>query len=147
MYMFLLMGVACDQMTKYLARIWGPSVLTSFFSITKTWNPGISWGLFPCHTNFCRWALIVGECVVLVIIYRWYKKSHSLWERRGILCIATGACGNMLDRIFFGSIFDFLDLHWNTWHFPAFNVADIFISIGFLILMKESLWSQKQKSF
>ena len=144
---FLFLAIALDQLTKLFVRSFGSYSVTSFLTITSTWNMGVGWGLFPCRTSVCRWILIGIELTIISFFVVWYRRSASVWEKRGILCVIAGACGNLLDRLFFGAVFDFLDLYWYRWHFPTFNVADIFISMGFLILMKESLCSGKNKSF
>jgi signal peptidase II len=146
-FKILIILILLDQVSKMFARSVKPFSVAPFFNNVHAWNPGISWGLFPCHSTLCKWILVFVELCVLTLVILWHRKSPSALERAGLLCIIAGACGNLLDRISFGAVFDFIDLHWGGWHFPAFNVADIFISMGFLILMKESLWSGKNRSF
>ena len=103
----------------------------------EAYNTGISWGLFSKTGKVLRWWFIgfsVG--LVAMFLYMFYseKRASTQWA---IALIISGACGNIWDRFWFGALFDFLSLHWKNFHFPVFNVADILISVGLMILLRD----------
>lgn len=101
-----------------------------FFNIVFTWNPGTSFSLFRAMGEVAPMILIVGTGFITgFILYYLYQRAQS-YEVVPLALIAGGAIGNLLDRIRFGAVIDFLDFHIGGWHWPAFNVADICIVVG-----------------
>lgn len=113
--------------------------LSSFFTLVHAWNPGISFGLFPCHDGLARHLLLALAFIFILILFRWYWKSETSYQRVGLILIMGGAFGNIIDRMRFGAVFDFLCFHWDNWYFPAFNLADILITMGFLLLITDHI--------
>ena len=104
--------------------------ITDFFNIVFTWNPGSAFSLFRTLGDSLPLIIILGTGVIIgLILYYLFARAQS-YERVPLTLIAGGALGNLIDRIRFGAVIDFLDLHYGAWHWPAFNVADIFISVG-----------------
>jgi len=101
-------------------------------------NPGISYSLFPQHTETGRWALAGLTFVAIALLCVW------LWRIRGALAavavgaIIGGALGNGLDRVIQGSVVDFVDLHIGGYHWYVFNLADAAICIGVALLLLDS---------
>ena len=79
--------------------------------------------------------LIATACVIMFIFlyWLWNTKDKKVWLSTAL--VIGGAVGNIIDRILHGAVLDFIDLHYNSWHYPAFNLADSMICIGVLILM------------
>jgi signal peptidase II len=101
-----------------------------FFNIVFTWNPGTSFSLFRAMGEVAPMILIVGTGFITgFILYYLFRRAQS-YEVVPLALIAGGAIGNLLDRIRFGAVIDFLDFHIGGWHWPAFNVADICIVVG-----------------
>lgn len=101
-----------------------------FFNIVFTWNPGASFSLFRALGESAPLVLVVATGVIIgAILYYLFKKAHG-YERVPLALIAGGAIGNLIDRVRFGAVVDFLDFHIGGWHWPAFNVADICICVG-----------------
>jgi signal peptidase II len=130
-----------DQITKmWVKSIVGygeAKVLTPFLSFIHVWNRGISFGLFSCHSAMSRYfllAIIVGFITVLIM---WCRRSQTRWQQIALMLIIGGAIGNAFDRVMFGGVFDFVRLHWKNFYFPAFNLADMLITMGFLALMRD----------
>lgn len=124
-----------DQLTKHLvlSEIWnyGTIEITSFFNIVAVWNHGISFGIFnKDDTN--QWLLITISALIITTLLFHFKESVGM-EKWGYVFIISGAIGNMIDRLNYGAVFDFLDFHFNGWHYPSFNVADIFVVMGVII--------------
>ena len=133
-----------DQATKWLIlnlvmvppRIIG---VTSFFSLRLGFNSGISFGLFSDFFESNPLVLAAIKLLVAGGLLIWVFQTSMRFERLGLSMIAGGALGNMLDRYRQGAVTDFLDFYWNGWHYPTFNMADVFITIGAGMLMLASL--------
>ena len=119
-------------------------VIVNFFSITKVYNTGASWNILAGF----RPLLIVITLIVLVIIYR-YQKTMVL-NNRNILTLSllySGIIGNLIDRIFYGYVIDFLDFTIFNYNYPVFNFADICIVFGILLLIIEIIKKEDNNEF
>lgn len=132
---------AADQLSKAAVRavVQTPQSVITYagvgLDITPVWNGGVSWGLFSGTVPW--WGLAVLEVGLMIMVGWWLMASSISRERWGLTLIMGGALGNLIDRIMFGKVFDFLDFYWHRWHFATFNVADIWISLGFLVMIWE----------
>ena len=104
--------------------------VTDFFNLVFTWNPGTSFSLFRALGESAPIILVVFTGIVIGLISRYLFTRAKSYERIPLALIVGGALGNLLDRIRFGAVIDFLDFHIGGWHWPAFNVADICIVVG-----------------
>lgn len=101
-----------------------------FFNIVFTWNPGTSFSLFRAMGEGAPLILIAATGLITgVIVYYLFRRAQR-YEIIPLALIVGGAIGNLLDRIRFGAVIDFLDFHIGGWHWPAFNIADICIVVG-----------------
>lgn len=101
-----------------------------FFNIVFTWNPGASFSLFRALGESAPFIIIVVTGAIIgAILYYLFMRANS-YERIPLALIAGGAIGNLIDRIRFGAVVDFLDFHIGGIHWPAFNIADICIVVG-----------------
>lgn len=135
--------VMSDQFIKILVRSLiapgGSLKVTSFLTLIYAWNPGISFGLFPCKSVIAKHALLVLICFLIFFLMVWYWRTNSSLQRVALISIIGGALSNAYDRFKFDAVFDFLYFHWGEGRgFPAFNLADTLISIGFLLLITEN---------
>lgn len=108
------------------------TIIMNFFSITKIYNDGASWNLLAGH----RIILILISIVMLGILF--YYQSKFLLNERNVLAFGllySGILGNLIDRIFYGYVIDFLDLTIFGYDFPVFNFADICIVLGIFLLI------------
>lgn len=100
------------------------------FNIVFTWNPGASFSMFRTLGESAPYVIIFATSFVIgFIIYYLFRRGQA-HERFALALIAGGALGNLIDRMRFGAVIDFLDFHVGGWHWPAFNVADICICVG-----------------
>jgi len=104
--------------------------VTNFFNIVFTWNPGTSFSLFRALGEMAPIILIVATGAIIGFIGYYALTRARKWERVPLALILGGALGNLIDRIRFGAVVDFLDFHLGGYHWPAFNVADICICAG-----------------
>ncbi len=100
------------------------------FNIVFTWNPGTSFSLFRALGEAAPIVLVIATAFVIGFILRYLFVRASGYEHVPLALIAGGAIGNLIDRVRFGAVVDFLDLHIGAWHWPAFNIADICIVVG-----------------
>jgi signal peptidase II len=111
--------------------------LAPFLDIVYAWNYGISFGLFSDHYQYSNITFLALNSFIILYISYLALKSETCLSFLGLTVIIGGALGNLCDRIFLGSVFDFLYFHYGDFHFPAFNLADSFITIGAGILIYE----------
>lgn len=111
--------------------------LTSFFNLSMVWNQGISFGLFQSGNP---WPLIIVALIISGVFSFWLYRSQSRLEAIFLSLVIGGALGNIIDRLHFGAVADFFDFHIMGWHYPAFNLADSYISIGIVMLVIYSLF-------
>ena len=100
------------------------------FNIVFTWNPGASFSLFRALGESAPLVIVTATGVVIGFILHYLFVRAARYERVPLALIAGGAIGNLIDRIRFGAVVDFLDFHIGGYHWPAFNVADICIVVG-----------------
>lgn len=135
--------ILIDQVTKwwFMAKVAEqPNYIikvTSFFNIVYSWNFGVSFGMLATRSVNNYYFLIT--LTILLCIYLLYLifTAFSLRVFYAYSIIFGGAIGNLIDRINYGAVYDFLDFHYNNLHFPAFNIADCAIFIGFVIASHE----------
>jgi signal peptidase II len=124
------------------------TAVTSFFNIVRVHNTGAAFSFLAGASGWQRW-FFVGLGGVAAIVIIWMLKSHA-GQRLFCLamtCILGGAVGNVMDRLLYGYVVDFLDFHYAGIHFPAFNVADSAISLGAgLLILDELLRVRRSKS-
>ena len=100
-----------------------------FLNFAPVWNPGISFGMLADGGDVMRYLLTALALAVAAWLI-WKVPQFQRLERLGAGLIAGGAIGNAIDRLRFGKVVDFIDVYVQTWHWPAFNIADAAITIG-----------------
>ncbi len=109
----------------------------SFFNIVHVQNPGAAFSFLSTAGGWQRWLFAVLAIGISVFIVHWIKKlkDNEKYTALGLSLVLGGALGNLIDRVYLGKVIDFLDFHIGPNHWPAFNVADIAISIGVVALI------------
>lgn len=140
--------LALDQATKawVLATLPGAppvTVIPGFFNLTFSRNTGGVFGLFSGAPSLGRRAFFVGATavalgVIVLFLRRWGRESRLLSV--ALALVAGGAVGNLVDRLRFGSVVDFIDWHWRSHHWYTFNIADSAITGGAVLLVAHSLF-------
>ena len=119
--------------------------INNYFNIVKVMNYGVSFGMF---NNIQYGQIILSLITLLIVGYLIYLilKSNDKYDIYIYSLIVAGGIGNVYDRITYGGVFDFLDFHFNQYHWPAFNLADSLICIGIgLIILKDLIIYIKNK--
>lgn len=104
--------------------------VTDFFNLVFTWNPGTSFSLFRTLGEAAPYIIVILTGIVIGFLGHYLYKRSDNHEKWPVALIIGGALGNLIDRIRFGAVIDFLDFHVGGWHWPAFNVADVCIVLG-----------------
>ena len=137
--------VALDRLTKQFAvdRLDLGEVYTVApgFNLALVLNQGAAFGFLADSGGWQRWFFVtVGLVISALIMVTLLRQSQvSGFFRLGLTLILGGALGNIIDRVSQGYVIDFVDLHWQTWHWPAFNVADVGITLGALVVLLDVL--------
>ena len=136
--------IVLDQVTKWLfldivLASPGAIEVTGFFNLVMVWNRGVSFGMFSSDAEFGRWALSAMALAISVGLFFWLRKAGHWMLAAALGLVMGGAVGNVIDRVRFGAVFDFLDFHVAGYHWPAFNVADSAIVVGVGLILLDGL--------
>ncbi len=133
-----------DQFTKVLVlgyyRLGDSTTVTSFFNLVRVHNVGAAFSFLAGASGWQRWFFTaIGLVAALFIL--WMLRSHSSQKlfSFALACILGGAIGNVIDRLAYGYVVDFLQFHYAGWYFPSFNVADSAITIGAVALILDEV--------
>lgn len=141
--------LTADQLSKWWVleafRLpWRGSVeVLPFFSLTMVWNRGISFGLLPADSELGRWALVAFTLAVAGVVLWWLRRAETRLVALALAMVLGGAIGNIIDRVRFGAVADFVHLHAGGYSFYIFNVADAAISVGVALLLLDAMLSRK----
>ncbi len=109
--------------------------VTPFLNFVLRWNSGVSFSFLANHDIITPTVLLVFNSLIVFGLCIWMVKIKESFIQIPLAFIIGGAFGNIIDRILYGAVIDFIDFHINTWHFAVFNVGDSFISIGMFLLV------------
>lgn len=140
-----------DRLTKVWAldfvSVEGRSIaVTGFFNLVRVWNTGVSFSLLQSDTAWGRWVLTILPLLVVAGLVFWVRKSSDRWLWAAVGFVVGGALGNVIDRITWGAVADFVDIHAFGYHWPAFNVADAAIVGGIAYIALEGLFKGRRPS-
>ena len=114
--------------------------ITSFFDITFVYNKGAAFSFLAAESGWQRYVFIgLGVAAALAIIYMLKRNASKLLFCWAMALILGGALGNVIDRVVYGKVVDFLLFHWQAWSFPAFNLADSAITLGAILFILDEL--------
>jgi len=119
--------------------------INTYLNFYLVWNKGIAFGLFSFEQNFLYHLISLIIFIVSIVLIIMVLKSDGL-KRYSLLSILGGALSNFFDRIYYSAVPDFIDLHFNSFHWFIFNVADIFITIGVICLILDELFFYKKNN-
>ncbi len=134
--------VILDQISKYVAstslEMYQPIAVMPMFNWTLMHNTGAAFSFLADAGGWQRWFFATIAVVVSVVIVLWIKRleEHEKWQAIALALILGGAIGNVIDRISLGYVVDFIQVYYQKWYWPAFNIADsaIFIGVGMIII-------------
>ncbi len=145
-WLWLSLGVVLlDQLTKQLVEaslmVYETIPVLPFFNLTLAYNEGAAFSFLSDQGGWQRWFFSLVAAVVVVVLVIWLSRLKG--ERMlavSLSLVIGGAVGNLLDRLFIGHVIDFLDFFYQSYHWPAFNVADMAISLGVVLMFVDALF-------
>lgn len=143
-----LLVILLDQGTKYLAesqlRLYEPIEVSPFFNFTLAYNTGAAFSFLADAGGWQRWFLAGLALIISLGLVFWLHRlrENAPGEAFAVALILGGALGNVVDRLWHGYVIDFIDLYYQDWHWPAFNIADSAITVGVAFLIFQSLFGQ-----
>jgi signal peptidase II len=139
--------VIADQATKYLAQSlmnYGERIaILPVFDLTLVYNRGAAFSFLAQGSGWQRWVLSA-IAIAAIIFILWLMRTDGNRSKRTMLAltlILAGAIGNLIDRVAFGHVIDFILIYWHPWYYPAFNIADTAITLGAILL----IWDEIQR--
>ncbi len=153
--LIIAVGIVClDQLTKlYISHslpLHGSiEILEDFLHVVHVRNTGVAFGLLAGQPRSLRFLLLLPiSCLAVFMIFYFLRQARNDQKllRFSLTLLLAGAVGNLIDRMWRGEVVDFIDVHWHTYHWPAFNVADSAITVGVGLLVVEWIRSWKHKT-
>jgi signal peptidase II len=146
-----LLALVLDQASKLLVdstmQLYQSIPLLPFFKLTYVHNTGAAFSFLSEAGGWQRWFFAGLALVISVVIAVWLSRleKHETLLAVALSLILGGAVGNLIDRLAYGYVIDFLDVYYGTWHWPAFNIADSAITLGVVLMLAESFGLGKAK--
>jgi signal peptidase II len=139
-----------DQLTKWAALdlldlAARPIAVTPFFNLVLVWNRGVSFGMLDALGAVAPWLLSGLAVAVVIALLLWLRRSEHAVMAIGLGLVIGGALGNVIDRLRYGAVVDFLDFHLAGWHWPAFNLADAGICVGAGLIVVDGLLAPRRQ--
>lgn len=143
--MFVIDRASKEYVIKFFLSYQEPSYyLFPFLNLTLVWNSGMAFGLFESESNtYHIISAIIASVIIILII--WLYKSILLVEKIALSIVIGGAIGNLFDRIKYNAVPDFIDMHYRDFHWFVFNVSDIVITIGIILLLLSDILKKNEK--
>jgi signal peptidase II len=143
-FMIALLLVGLDQATKLavanLFNLGDQKIITSWFNLVRAHNPGAAFSFLADAGGWQRWFFIgLGVLAVGYLGFLLIRHAGQAWFAFAATLIIAGAIGNTIDRATWGYVIDFLDLHAAGWHWPAFNLADSYITVGAVLFIFDEI--------
>ena len=144
------LAIVLDQVSKltvdHMMQLYQSIPVVPFFNITYVHNTGAAFSFLSDADGWQRWLFTVLATVVSGVIAVWLArlKKHETLLAASLALILGGAIGNLIDRVAYGYVIDFIDVYYKVWHFPVFNIADSAITLGVFFMILESLGIGKQ---
>jgi signal peptidase II len=139
-----LITLVLDQATKlyslfvYDLPVKEPVEFAPFINLIVVWNRGISYGLFQQNSEIGRWGLIIISILAAIGLSFWIRRTTATLLAASLGLIVGGAIGNVIDRLAYGAVFDFIQIYFGSWSWYVFNVADAAIVAGVVGLLYDS---------
>ena len=136
--------IVVDQIVKHwmLSLVFDPPRIlqvTGFFNLVPVCNTGVSFGLLG-DSSTSRWILVALALVIVVVLLVWLMRAGTGIVVFALVLVVGGALSNVIDRVLYGAVIDFVDIHAFGFHWPAFNIADMSIVIGTALLLYDGLF-------
>lgn len=136
--------VGLDQLSKLIIvntyALGQFTIVTSWFNLVRVHNSGAAFSFLADAGGWQRWFFVgLGVIAVGYLGYLIYRHARQVWFSLAATLIIAGAIGNTIDRLSYGYVVDFIDWHVSGWHWPAFNLADSFITVGAILFILDEI--------
>ncbi len=144
--------VVLDQVTKVIAEQWllplQPLPVLPSFNLTLMYNTGAAFSFLAGAGGWQRWLFIVLASVISVVLVIWLLRlsRDQRLQAAALVLVLGGAVGNLIDRLLYGHVIDFIQLYYQHWYWPTFNIADAAISVGAVLLIIDTLFYSGRES-
>jgi signal peptidase II len=141
-FIVILLDQSSKQFAEAMLTAYEPVFVLPFFDLTLMYNKGAAFSFLSDQGGWQRWffvALAVGVTLALVLWLRRLKPEEK-WVALSLSLIIGGAVGNLIDRLLFGQVIDFISWHYQEYYWPAFNLADSAIFIGVVVMLYEAFF-------
>jgi signal peptidase II len=144
------LSIGLDQVSKLAVdksfQLYESIAIVPFFNLTYVHNTGAAFSFLSEAGGWQRWFFAALAIIMSFIMTLWLTrlKAHETLLAVSLSLILGGAMGNLIDRLAYGYVIDFLDVYYGTYHWPAFNIADSAITIGVALMLVESFKSQEK---
>jgi signal peptidase II len=144
--------IVLDQISKHLAEYYlayhVPVPVMPSFNLTLSYNTGAAFSFLSEAGGWQRWFFIVLALIVSGVILAWLRKlpAQDKWVAVALALVLGGALGNVIDRMLIGKVIDFIQVYYQQWSFPIFNIADSAITIGVAILLIDAFFGANKKT-
>jgi signal peptidase II len=146
-----LLAIVLDQGSKIIIdssmQLYQSIPILPFFKLTYVHNTGAAFSFLSDAGGWQRWLFAGLAFAISIIIAVWLSRlqKHETLLAAALSLVLGGAIGNLIDRLAYGYVIDFLDVYYGTWHWPAFNIADSAITLGVALMLAESFGLGKAK--
>lgn len=146
-----LLAVILDQGSKFIIdssmRLYQSIPVMPYFNLTYVHNTGAAFSFLSEAGGWQRWFFAGLAILISAVIAVWLArlKQHETLLAMALSLVLGGAIGNLIDRLAYGYVIDFLDVYYGAWHWPAFNIADSAITLGVMLMLAESFGLGRSK--
>ncbi|MCB1851182.1 MAG: signal peptidase II [Gammaproteobacteria bacterium] len=146
-----LVVVIIDQVSKQFVEssllVFEQVPVLPFLNLTLAYNEGAAFSFLSDQAGWQRWFFIIVGLVVTLVLVVWMGRlrADQRLTATALSLVAGGALGNIIDRLLLGHVVDFIDLYYQDWHWPAFNVADSAITLGVVLMLAETVREERQR--
>ena len=148
-FLLSLVAIILDQLSKWeilkhFTEGERLNIIPDFFDLTLAYNPGAAFSFLADQGGWQKFFFLVLAAVISLYLARAiWRDDFGRWGKIGAAMIIGGAVGNVIDRLLYGHVVDFLLFYWQDWFYPAFNIADSFICVGAVLLVVDGLKNKK----
>ncbi|WP_305909699.1 signal peptidase II [Methylomarinum sp. Ch1-1] len=146
-----LLALLLDQGSKLIVagsmRLYESIAVLPYFNLTYVHNTGAAFSLLSEAGGWQRWLFAALAVIISAVLTIWLSRlqKHETLLAIALALVLGGALGNLIDRLAYGYVIDFLDIYYRDWHWPAFNIADSAITLGVVLMLLESIGVGRQK--
>ncbi len=137
--------IVLDQVSKYMAtemlEMFQPVAVMPMFNLTLMYNPGAAFSFLSEAGGWQRWFFTIVALVISGVIFTWIRRLDvgQHLQAAALSLVLGGALGNLIDRLLLGHVVDFIQIYYDRWYWPAFNIADSAITLGVVLLILDTL--------